>query len=490
MCYLLSSKGDVRMYKEKIQAVILAAGRSKRFNTGKSKLAEIICGQEMILYSTILFEKLQLPTTVVVGYERDVIQALITKHHQSINFVVQEEQKGTGHALLCTKNMWQKDHILVMNGDMPLVTSDIIEQLAQKHLESNASITFATAHNSNPSLTGYGRVIQEGHNIKIIEAKDFHNDTHEHCCVNAGIYLIKKEFLQSAIEKIEQSTVTKEFYITDLVKIASDNDLLVKTINVPFDAIRGVNDFKELWSVEQIKRSELISYWMEHGVRFYAAQTVHVDLNVSIGAGSYIGSGVHIINGSRVGSNCHIEAFSILDNTIIEDNVIIRYHSALVNSKIETSCQIGPFAHIETNAHIHSKAIIGNFVQIKKSTIGSNTKIKHLAFIGNATVGNNVNIGAGTITCNYDGTSKHPTTIKDNTFIGSNNTLVAPVTIEAQSYTAAGSVITHDVPQEALAIGRARQINKEGYAKKLKQKSDTTPFIAAIKTNPTSIENT
>lgn len=295
------------MLEKKLQAIVLAAGRSTRFNTGKSKLVEKICGQEMILYATTLLEKLSLPTMVVVGYEREIVQStIINRHGTTVNFITQYEQKGTGHALLCTKDFWNKEHILIINGDMPLITSDIIDQLSQKHFESDASITFVTAHNSDPSLTGYGRVVQEDHKIKIIEPKEFHADTHEHCCINAGVYLFQKKFLLESIEKIEQSSITQEFYLTDLIKIASDNNLTVKTVNVPFDTVRGVNDFKELWTVEQIKRSELICYWMGHGVRFYAAQNVHVDLNISIGAGSYIGSGVHIINGSKIGKNCNI----------------------------------------------------------------------------------------------------------------------------------------------------------------------------------------
>ena len=191
------------MLEKTVQAIILAAGRSTRFNTGKSKLAEIICGQEMILYPTTLLEKLNIPTTVVVGYERETVINIITKRHGStINFLTQDEQKGTGHALLCTKDTWHQENILIINGDMPLVTSDVIEQLLQKHYESNASVTFVTAHNSDPSLTGYGRVIQEEHKIRIIEQKEFHGDTHEHCCVNAGIYIFKKEFSSTLYSQI------------------------------------------------------------------------------------------------------------------------------------------------------------------------------------------------------------------------------------------------------------------------------------------------
>lgn len=477
------------MFENKVQAIVLAAGKSTRFNSGRTKLSERICGQEMILYATALLQKIHIPTTVVTGYARDIVESIIMKRHgTALNFVVQNEQNGTGHALLCTKPIWNKEALLIINGDMPLITEDVIERLAQKHFESNAHITFVTAHNSDPSLKGYGRVVQEDHKIRIIEPKEFHGDTHEHCCINAGIYMFNKNFLTQSIEKLERSAITNEFYLTDLIKIASQAGQIIKTLNVPFDTVRGVNDFKELWTVEQIKRSEIISHWMSKGVRFYSAQSVHIDLDASIGLGSYIGAGVHIINGSTIGSNCQIEAFSIINHSKIADNVTVFAHSIITDSLIEESCKIGPFAHIEADSIVHNNAVIGNFVQLKKTKVGAKTKAKHLSFIGNAQIGGNVNIGAGTITCNYDGVTKHTTTIEDNVFIGSNNTLVAPVTISKNSYTAAGSVITNNVPENALAIARSRQLNKEGYAQKIKQNGMQSPYIAAVKTNSSSIE--
>ncbi len=482
------------MLEKSLQAILLAGGRSTRFKTGKTKLVEKICGQEMVLYATTLLEQLAIPTTVLIGYEGNTVKECITKKHgNTINFVVQEEQKGTGHALLCTQETWHSDNLLILNGDMPLITADIIEQLIQKHYDSNASITFVTAHNADPSITGYGRVIQEDHMYRIIEPKEFHGDTHEHCCVNAGIYIIKKEFLKASIHDLEASKLTHEFYLTDLIKIASDKEEVVKTSKVSFDAIRGVNDFKELWTVEQIKRSELISKYMSQGVRFYAAQNVHIDINVTIGQGSYIGNGVHIINNAQVGSNCIIESFSIINNSYIADNTTVYSHSIINDSTLGEHCAVGPFAHIEKKSILNDHSLIGNFVHVKNSKIGAHSKAKHLAYLGDSEVGTNVNIGAGTITCNYDGVKKHTTFINDNCFIGSNNTLVAPLTIEKNSYTAAGSVITKNVPQGALAIARPLQVNKEGYAQKLKEKladentaTKEIPFIAALKTNDTS----
>lgn len=477
------------MLEKSLQAILLAGGRSTRFKTGKTKLLEKICGQEMVLYGTTLLETLSIPTTVLIGHEGNAVKECVKqKHGDALTFIVQEEQKGTGHALLCTKDTWHSTNILIMNGDMPLVTEAILEQLIQKHTESNASITFVTAHNADPSITGYGRVVQEDHKVRIIEPKEFHGDTHEHCCINAGIYLIKKDFLEATIHNLEASKQTQEFYLTDLIKIASDREEIIKTVQVPFDHIRGVNDFKELWTVEQIKRSELISKMMAEGVRFYAAQNVHIDINVTVGKGSRIGNGVHIINNAHIGEHCTIESFSIISNAHIGDNTTVYSHSVINDSTVGEQCNVGPFAHIERNSKLDAHTTIGNFVQVKKSNLGTNSKAKHLAYLGDSLIGSNVNIGAGTITCNYDSMKKHVTTVQDNCFIGSNNTLVAPVTIEKNSYTAAGSVITKTVPAGALAIGRSVQINKEGYAQKLKEKlqheheTTNTPFIAAFKT--------
>ena len=291
-------KGDY-MFLNKVQAIILAAGKSTRFNTGRTKLFEKICGQEMILYPTRLIEQLSVPITVVVGYQKDTIKEVITRHHHNaINFVVQEEQRGTGHALMCTQAIWDREHILIMNGDVPLVTTQIIESLFEKHIATHADISFVTSHHSDPVTGGYGRVIKNNDSIKIVEARDFDGDTHEHCCINAGIYLVRRQFLQQCIQNITQNEQTKEFYITDLIKIASEQKRTITTTTTPFDRIRGINTLQELWAAEHIKRAELIKFWMEKGVHFSVAQNVHIDLDVTIGSGSYIGCGVHLLKGS------------------------------------------------------------------------------------------------------------------------------------------------------------------------------------------------
>lgn len=454
-----------------LQAIILAAGKSTRFNTEKTKLAEPICGQEMILFPTKLLEQLHIPTTVVVGYQQEIVKDIIAKTHgNAINFVVQEQQNGTGHALACTQALWHKDHILVLNGDAPLITPDTITSLLDSHIKNNAVISFVTACNPDDTGKPYGRIVKTAEHIAIVEAKDFTGDAHEHCCINAGIYLIDKNFLQNYIAMLDDNNANKEFYITDLVKIASENNLAVTTTKAPFDTIRGINTFQELWAAEQIKRSELIKNWMDYGVRFSLPHHVHLDLNVTIGQGSFINGGIHLLGNTTIGKNCVIQEFSSLDNVILEDNVIIHPHSIIKDSYIQSGAQVGPFAHIRSNVTIGMDSVIGNFVEVKNSTIGVNTKAKHLTYIGDSTIGSQVNIGAGTITCNYDGTNKYKTIIEDHAFIGSNNTLVAPIIIGHNAFTAAGSTLTIDVPDNALAIARSHQTNKFDYAKKLKQK--------------------
>lgn len=476
------------MFSNKVQAVILAAGKSTRFNTGRTKLVEKICGQEMILYTTRLLEQLNIPITVVVGYQKDIVKEVISNRHQNaINFVIQEEQRGTGHAIMCAQSVWEREHILVMNGDVPLVTTEIIESLYEKHISSHADISFVTAHNDEPSIGGYGRVIKTNNSIQIIEARDFVGDPNEHCCINAGIYLVRKQFITQCIANLTQNHITQEFYITDLVKIASDQGGTVKTVSASFDRVRGINTIQELWAAEQIKRAELIKYWMGKGVHFSVAQNVHIDLDITIGSGTYIGCGVHILKGTTIGKNCKIQEFCALENTKLGDNSNILAHCILKDSSIGANTHIGPFAHIAEQSHIGENATIGTFVQIQKSSIGKDTKTQHLAYLGDAHIGSQVNIGAGTIICNNG--SKHQTIIGDNVYIGSNNTLVAPVTIERDAYTAAGSVITENVPAQAMAIARTRQINKEGNAFQMRPDADS--FTGAIKTkNPQTSEHT
>lgn len=454
-----------------LQAVILAAGRSSRFNTQNSKLSFPLCGQELISYPAKLLSNLSIPMTFVVGFQKEKIQKIITLHQiPHVSFIEQKEQKGTGHALWCTQKNWTKDHILVMNGDVPLVTQEVIKHLTTKHVHCNAAISFVTTLSTSQCSAGYGRVIKENGCIKIVEARNFIGERSPEQPLNAGIYLIKRSFLEQAISDLKPNEKTGEIYITDLVAYAQNKQLPVATINAPFDTVRGVNTLKELWALEHIKRSEIITHWMDKGVRFAAPQTVIIDLNVTIGPDTFIDSNVTLLQNTHIGCNCFIGHGSHIYNAHIKNSVKIHPYSVIDSSQIFDHAQIGPFAHIRGTSTIQNNAFIGNFVEVNRSHIGSHTKAKHLAYLGDAYTGEKTNIGAGTITCNYNGVSKHQTVIEDGAHIGSNNSLVAPVTIGKNSLTAAGSTITENVPENALALGRARQTTKTEYAQVLRNR--------------------
>lgn len=474
-----------------LQAIVLAAGKSTRFNTGNTKLIEKVCGQEIILYPLSVLRDLSIPTSLVVGFQKSKIKAAVERAYpEQITFIEQEEINGTAGALQLIKSQFQSTNILVMKADVPLINTQIIESLYKQHNASNAAASFVTAHNGDPTGFSYSRVVKKGTHITIRKAHELSStEMQDLCCVNGGVYIFSREFLEKELNTITRNSTTGEYHISDLINVATAANYTVTTTTVPFDHIRGVNTHQELWAMEQIKRSELIKYWMERGVRFSSAQTVHIDLDVTIGCGTFIGCSVHLGSGTKIGHGCTISPFTLLDNCDIGSNTTIHPHSVLRDASIGAHSQIGPFAHIQEESTIGDNCIVGNFVETKRMTLSNNSKAKHLSYLGDAVIGSHVNIGAGTITCNYDGKTKHTTTIKDNVFIGTNNSLVAPVTINEGAFTAAGSVITHDVPQETLAIARARQINKEKQNQTTPtQSTDTSSkesvsFIGAYKTH-------
>lgn len=471
------AKGEGIVIQNNLQAIILAAGKSTRFNTGSSKLLAPLCGQAVVVYPARLFHELGVEVTVVTGHQKEDIESMLSAHIKSgIKFVHQNEQRGTGHALLCTKDTWNKDHIIIMNGDMPLVSAEIINQLYAMHIQNNAAVSFVIAPNNDPSFASYGRIIQDGSSIKIIEAAEFKGQPiPQEYPVNAGIYLITKDFLLNYCNRLEHNNIQNEFYITDLIGIANYAGKNVCTLNVSCDDIRGINTLQELATAEKIKRAELINGFMKAGVRFMMPETTVIDLDVTIGRSSVIGAGVHLLGKTQIGAQCNIHAYTILDSATIEDNVTIHPHSVVSHSIIHAHAHIGPYAHLHLESDVAERAYVGNFVEVKKSSLGIGTKAKHLAYLGDAIIGNRVNVGAGTIICNHDGKQKHITTINDNVYIGSNSTLIAPLIVAKDAYIAAGSTITDDVPESALAIARMRQTNKEGYAIKLRSKQVSNP---------------
>jgi bifunctional UDP-N-acetylglucosamine pyrophosphorylase / glucosamine-1-phosphate N-acetyltransferase len=334
---------------QSIQAVILAAGEGSRLKTGITKLITPICGQPMVLYTVRLMSQLGMPTTVIIGYQKDAVKkAIDAANITNLFFAEQAQQLGTGHALMCSKNTWIAENILVMNGDMPLVTPEIINGLTKEHFANKAAISIVTCYNIDPA-NAFGRIVQNGNTIKIVEKKHFIGDIKDNPYVNAGVYIINRDFLEKFLSMVKQNENSKEFYITDLVEIASNNNLPVVTVPFPFETLNGVNTFQELAVVEQIKRDELIHLWMARGVRFIAPNTVHIDLNVIIGRGTVISSGVQLLNGTTIGEFCSIAPHAVLDNAIIENNVTIGAHSLLQNTHVKKDTMLDAFSKSLTN---------------------------------------------------------------------------------------------------------------------------------------------
>ncbi|KKR96789.1 MAG: Bifunctional protein GlmU [candidate division TM6 bacterium GW2011_GWE2_41_16] len=475
-------------FNASVQGIILAAGRSTRFKTEGTKLQYTLCGQEMIMFPVKLLNQLDIPTTIVVGHKKELVMSIVNGHNLSgISFIEQKEQQGTGHALKVTQSAWSADHILVINGDMPLVTRDTIENLIQTHLEAFADVSFVKAHNQDPTIRGYGRVIRKGSSVIVKEEKDLPVDAPIICCVNAGIYIFKRSFLEKGIDRLTPSTVTGEWYIPDLINFANDNRYHVETIDAAFDLIRGVNTLKELWEAEYLKRTELISYWMSNGVQFSVAPHIQLDIDVTIGSGTIVGPGALIKKGSRIGRNCRIEAYTSITASTIEENVTILPFSVINESHVAAEAIIGPFAHLRNNVTVGAHSHIGSFVEATKTTIGEYSKAKHLAYLGNAHIGSHVNIGAGTIVCNYNGVNKSETIIKDGAQIGALNALIAPISIGQEAITAAGSSLTENVPDNGFAIARTQQTTKHAYAPILREKLKNKKNLDEVLQKTTSV---
>ena len=300
------------MLSEKsVQAVVLAAGCSKRFKRSQTKLLTHICGRSMIMFPLNVLQDLSIPTTIVLGHQADAIQKEVDRANpKNISYVMQSEQLGTGNAVLCSREKWNSDNILIINADVPLLNSKLIKELLVSHDKSQAEVSLLSTYVMDPK--GYGRIIEQEGSIKIVEEKDCSGDAKEINKVNAGIYVVKRSFLEKHIDMLESNNAGREFYLTDLVAMASDHEFGVNLVPVPFDQVRGVNTLQELWAVEQVTRSGVIRYWMKNGVRFELAQSIHIDLDVEIGDGSCIGTGVHLLGKTKVGSDCFISAFTII----------------------------------------------------------------------------------------------------------------------------------------------------------------------------------
>ncbi len=450
-----------------LHIVVLAAGKGTRMKSGLPKVLHQAAGLPLIdhVLRTAAFVR-PASIVVVVGHQANQLQEALSGR-PGLAFAVQEPQLGTGHALLQVEPRLRdaRGTLLLLSGDVPLLRAATVERLIRTHEERSAAATVLTALVTNPD--GYGRVVRSaGDIVAIVEHKDASPAElaiHE---INSGIYAFDIAPLFAAIGAIGSANAQGEYYLPDLVRIYRGRGLRVETVRLDDPTeILGVNSRKELADVATILKSRKNDELMAAGVTLVDPATAYIGPDVTIGADTIVYPGVFLEGTTRIGSRCEIHSGVRLVNASVDDGAIIKNFCVITDSHIASGAEVGPFAHLRPQSRVGEQAKIGNFVELKKTVLGRRSKASHLTYLGDTTVGENVNVGAGTITCNYDGTAKHPTVIEDGAFIGSDSQLIAPVRIGAGAYVAAGSSITEDVPAESLAIGRGKQVNKPGWTK-------------------------
>ena len=455
-----------------LAVIVLAAGIGKRMKSDTPKVLHPVLGQPMLKYVVDAVSKLS-PKRVAVVVGHGAVEVEKALDSKDISCVTQTEQLGTGHAANCANTALKsfKGDILILNGDFPLITSSTLKKFVTEHKKKKVDVSILTALVDDP--TGYGRIKRdEGNNVLgIVEEKDASKEERFIDEINSGTYCVKSSFLWNALNKVNTSNKQKEYYLTDIVEVAYQNSLKINgSIVLDSDEIMGVNDRLDLSLVESILKWRTNESLMKSGVTLIDPETTYISPEVKVGRDTTIYPNTHIYGYSQIGHNCIIGPSTWIENSKLGNGITIKSSCYITEALIKNNVSIGPFAHIRPEAEIMDNAKIGNFVEIKKSKIGKGSKVSHLSYIGDTMMGKDVNIGAGTITCNYDGVNKHKTTIEDNVFIGSDTMLVAPISIGKGSTTGAGSTISKDVPSDSLAIGRARQTNIKDWKRKPKKR--------------------
>ncbi|HKQ31602.1 MAG TPA: bifunctional UDP-N-acetylglucosamine diphosphorylase/glucosamine-1-phosphate N-acetyltransferase GlmU [Thermodesulfobacteriota bacterium] len=453
-----------------VAAVILAAGIGKRMKSSVPKVLHPVLGRPMLGYVIEAVRGIKpKKIVVVVGHGRDDVKTSFGA--DAVLFTEQKIQLGTGHAANCARDALSgfKGNILILNGDFPLITSKSLNQLIKRHESRRADVSFLTASVDDPS--GYGRVLRNGKGEveRIIEDKDASRAEKKIKEINSGTYCVKSSFLWDALRKIGSGNKQKEYYLTDIIGIAEKRSLRILGIPAsdPREAL-GINDRVQLSEVEAILKNRINESLMRGGVSMIDPDSTFISPGVRIGEDTVIYPHTHIYGKTVIGGGSSIGPGVWIEDSVLGSGVTVRLSSYITKATIGDNVTVGPFAHLRPEAEIMEGAKIGNFVEIKKSRIGQGSKVPHLSYVGDAVIGKDVNIGAGTITCNYDGFSKYETKIADDVFIGSDTMLVAPVSVGRGATTGAGSTITKDVPEGALAIGRARQTVIENWSRKPK----------------------
>ena len=433
----------------------------------RPKVLHEVCGRPLAYYPVKRALELGAdPVIVVVGYQSEAVEAslLAALPGAPLRFAVQAEQLGTAHAVMAAREQLtgRSGDVIILSGDTPLLGADTLRAVLEAKARSGAGLAFATMHLDNP--TGYGRVVHApgGGPALIVEEKDATAEEKRIHEVNAGLYCADAAFLWSTLERVDSKNAQREFYLTDIVAIAAKGPGAVAA-RVPAIEAAGVNDQEELSLAARALTRRIAESLMQSGVTIEDPERFDCDEGVTVESDTIIEPSVRLRGRTRVGSGCRIGQGSILTDTEVEDGAVVNPYTVSNESRIGPRAVVGPFSRLRPGADLGEEVHIGNFVELKKTKMGKGAKANHLTYLGDATVGAGTNVGCGTITCNYDGEKKHPTVIGERAFIGSDSILVAPISIGDEAYVAAGSTLTDSVPPGALALGRSRQITKEGW---------------------------
>jgi bifunctional UDP-N-acetylglucosamine pyrophosphorylase/glucosamine-1-phosphate N-acetyltransferase len=453
------------MLKENITAIILAAGQGTRMKSSKPKVLHQILGRPMIAYLLDTLKAVGInDILVVVGYQAEAVQAALEDY--DLRFVVQEPQLGTGHAVQVAMPAVAEGTgtVMVMCGDAPLISKESVMALQQQHADTGAAVTIQTIELDDGAH--YGRVVRDaaGSVEAVLQAKDSKHRPEILAIreINSGAYCFEAAFLREGLNKIPQSPVTGEIYLTDLIHIAREQKKGVEALVDPdTEALLGINSRLELAAATRLMQRRINDKHMSEGVTLIDPETTYIESTVTIGRDTIIYPNVYLQGSTAIGEDCIIESTVKIVDSVLENGVHIKMGCVLTQSRLGPGADMGPFAHLRPGADLRQGVHVGNFVEVKKSVLHEGVKAGHLTYLGDADVGAGTNVGAGTITCNYDGVHKHRTVIGEKAFIGSNTALVAPVTVGAEAYVGAGSTITEEVPPGKLGIGRARQVNLE-----------------------------
>ena len=446
-------------------ALILAAGQGKRIKSDLPKVLHKVCGKEMVnhVIDTLRKENIE-DINVIIGKGADLVKE--NTKSRNISYSLQEEQLGTGHAVKCAIDFLKgkRGTVAIFNGDAPLITEETIEELFKTHKENGNSATILTSILNDAS--GYGRIIRKGNEVlKIVEHKDCNDEELKVKEINSGMYCFEIESLVECLGNLSNNNSQGEYYLTDVIGMLKEKNEKVGALVISYEETLGVNSRVQLAEVEAVLRKRINNKHLENGVTIIDPNTTYIGIDVEIGQDTIIYPGNVLEGNTVIGKNCVLYPNSRINNSVIGESVDIQ-SSVILESKIGNQTTVGPFAYIRPESIIGNNVRVGDFVEIKKSTIGNNTKVSHLTYVGDAEVGEGCNFGCGTVTVNYDGKNKNKTIIGNNSFIGCNTNLISPVTVEDNTYIAAGSTITNNVKSGELAVARAKQRNIPGWVER------------------------